>query len=90
MDNRLNQIRKKINVFRAEMSIVETAMRKQIAHDQECVAAATLLEMRKQLAVMIEEFTALGGPVQLPTIDERLKQSHRPGTKGAIFGARSR
>jgi hypothetical protein len=87
MDNRLNEIRKKISAFRAEMRVVETEMRKQIAHEQDCTAAGTqLLAMRQELAVMIEEFTALGGavPLPLPTVDERLKQSHRPVSRSRI------
>jgi hypothetical protein len=35
------------------------------------------MAMRKDLALMIEELTALGGAVPLPTIDERLKGSRR-------------
>jgi hypothetical protein len=101
MDNRLNEIRKKISVLRAEMRMVETEMRKQITHDQDCTAAGTrLLAMRKDLAVMIEKFTALGGAVPLPTVDERLKETYRPisksrivklppPTKGKVLGGRS-
>jgi hypothetical protein len=67
------------------MDAVETEMRKQIAQDGDCIAAGTrLLAMRKELAVMIEEFTALGGPVRLPSVDERLKQSYRPLPKGRV------
>ena len=43
MDNRLNEIRKKISAFRGEMRAVETEMRKQIAHDRDCTAAGTRL-----------------------------------------------
>jgi hypothetical protein len=85
MDNRLNEIRKKIRAFRAQMRVVETEMRKHIAHDQDCTLAGTrLLAMRKGLAVMIEEFTALGGAVPLPTVDERLKENYRPVSRGRI------
>src|SRR5882724_3804523 len=85
MDNRLNEIRKKIRAFRAEMLMVETEMRKQIAHDQDCTIAGTrLLAMRRGLAVMIEEFTALGGAVPLPTVDERLKENYRPVSRSRI------
>jgi hypothetical protein len=85
MDNRLNEIRKKIRAFRVEMRVVETEMRKQITHDQDCTGAGTrLLGMRKALAVMIEEFTALGGAVPLPTVDERLKENYRPVSRGRI------
>jgi hypothetical protein len=103
MDNRLNEIRKKIRAFRAEMRMVENEMRRQIAHDRDCTAAGTrLLAMRRGLAVMIEEFTALGGAVPLPTVDERLKENYRPvsqspvvkppppgPTKGRVLGGRS-
>jgi hypothetical protein len=85
MDNRLNEIRKKIRAFRAQMRVVETEMRKHIAHDQDCTLAGTrLLAMRKGLAVMIEELTALGGAVPLPTVDERLKENYRPVSRGRI------
>jgi hypothetical protein len=89
MDNRLNKIRSRIKIFRAEMSMVEGAMRKQIAQDQDCTTVAKqLLTMRKDLAVMIEEFTALGGPAPLPTLDERLKRNDRLATKRGILGVR--
>ena len=85
MDNRLNEIRKKISAFRAEMRVVEIEMRNDINHDRDCAAAGTrLLTMRKDLAVMIEEFTALGGAVPLPTVDERLKENYRPVSRGRI------
>ena len=85
MDNRLNEIRKKISAFRAEMRVAETEMRKQIAHDRDCTATGTrLLAMRKDLALMIEEFTALGGAVPLPTVDERLKENYRPVLRSRI------
>ena len=78
MDNRLNEIRKKISAFRGEMRVVETEMRGHIAHDRDCSAAGTrLLAMRKDLALMIEEFTALGGAVPLPAVHERFKGSRR-------------
>ena len=36
MDNRINQIRKKISALRFEMLNVEAAMHDQIAHDLDC------------------------------------------------------
>jgi hypothetical protein len=85
MDNRLNEIRRKIRAFRFEMRVVETEMRDHIAHDRDCAAAGTrLLAMRKDLALMIEEFTQLGGAVPLPTVDERLKQNFRPVSRARI------
>jgi hypothetical protein len=85
MDNRLNEIRRKIRVFRAEMRGVEAEMRSHIAHDRDCAVAGTrLLAMRKDLALMIEEFTALGGAIPLPTVDERLRENFRPVSRARI------
>ena len=58
MDNRINKIRKKISVLRAEMLEAERAMHRQVAHDQDCSdAAIRLMAMRVQ---MIGERRALG------------------------------
>jgi hypothetical protein len=85
MDNRLNEIRRKIRAFRTEMRGIETEMRGHIAHDRDCAAAGTrLLAMRKDLALMIEEFTALGGAIPLPTVDERLR-----GNRGHVTKAKA-
>ena len=85
MDNRLNEIRRKISAFRAEMRVVETEMRGHIAHDRDCTAAGThLLAMRKDLVLIIEEFTLLGGAVPLPTVDQRLKENFRPVPRARI------
>ncbi len=85
MDNRLNEIRRKIRAFRTEMRVVEIEMRGHIAHDRDCGEAGTrLLEMRKDLALMIQEFTTLGGAVPLPTVDERLKENLRPVARTRI------
>jgi hypothetical protein len=60
-------------------------MRGQIAHDRDCTAAGTrLLAMRKHLTLIIEEFTALGGVVPLPTVNERLKENFRPVSRARI------
>jgi hypothetical protein len=85
MDNRLNEIRKKIRASRARMRAVEAEMRNDIAHDRDCTAAGTrLLAMRKGLALMIAEFTTMGGAVPLPTVDERLKKNYRPVSRARI------
>ena len=79
MDNRLNEIRKKIRTFRGQMQVVEAEMRNDIAHDRDCTAAgARLLAMRRELKVMVEEFKAFGGVESLQTVDERRRQSDRP------------
>ena len=61
MDNRINKIRKKISVLRAEMLEAERAMHRQVAHDQDCSdAAIRLMAMRAELVQMIGERRALG------------------------------
>jgi hypothetical protein len=71
MDNRINKIRKKISVLRAEMRETEHAMHRQVAHDQDCSdAATTLMAMRAELVQMIGERRALGDlmPIGLPDL----------------------
>ncbi len=79
MDNRINEIRRKISVLRAEMVRVEHAMRDQIRRDLNCTdAALQLLATRRQLAVLVADWKAAGGSTSLPTIEERLKAKSRP------------
>lgn len=71
MDNRINKIRKKISVLRTEMLEMERAMRRQIAHDQDCTDAATgLMVMRAELVRLIGERRVLGDmmPIGLPDL----------------------
>jgi hypothetical protein len=71
MDNRINKIRKKISVLRAEMLETERAMQRQVAHDQDCSDAATrLMAMRAELVQMIGERKVLGDwmPIGLPDL----------------------
>jgi hypothetical protein len=82
MDNRINDIRRKISLLRAEMVRVEEAMRDQIRHDLDSTESALrLLEMRKELAALVAEWRAAGGSEPLPTIQERLKANNRPAPK---------
>jgi hypothetical protein len=82
MDNRINEIRRKMNVLRAEMVRVEDAMRDQIRHDLDSTESALrLMEMRKELATLVADWRAAGGSEPLPTIQERLKANNRPAQK---------
>ena len=79
MDNRINEIRRKMGVLRAEMVRVEDAMREQIKHDVDCTESALrLMAMRTDLAVLVAEWKAAGGSEPLPTMQERLKANNRP------------
>jgi hypothetical protein len=82
MDNRINEIRRKISALRTEMVSVEDAMRDQIRHDLDSTESALrLMAMRKELAELVSEWRAAGGSEPLPTIQERLKANNRPAQK---------
>ena len=85
MDNRINDIRRKISLLRADMVGVENAMRDQIRHDLDSTESALrLMDMRKELAALVAEWKAAGGSEHLPTIQERLKATSRPAAKPKI------
>jgi hypothetical protein len=82
MDNRINEIRRKISILRAEMAPVEDAMRDQIRRDLDSTESASLLiALRIQLAALVTEWRAAGGSNPLPSVSDRLKASHRPATR---------
>jgi hypothetical protein len=75
MDNRLNKIRKEMSALRADMLRAEDVIRDQVNHDRDCTEAAqSVLEMRARMTAMVREWKLLGGYVQLPTVEERLKE----------------
>jgi hypothetical protein len=79
MDNRINEIRRKISALRAEMVILEAAIRDQINHDLDCSEASyRLMTMRAEVAALVGQWKAAGGIERLPTIQERLSRDHRP------------
>ena len=79
MDNRVNEIRRKISVLRAEMLRVEDAIRDQINHDLDCTESSLrLMAMRSELAALVAEWKSAGGIERLPTVEERLKDNRRP------------
>ena len=72
MDNRINEIRRKISELRAGMPAVEDAIRDQINLDQDCTEASLkLMAMRAELASLVAEWRAAGGSDPLPTFRER-------------------
>jgi hypothetical protein len=85
MDNRLNKIRKEMNVLRAEMLRAEGLIRDQVNRDRDCTEAAQrLMAMRAKMSALVREWTQLGGIAHLPTVEERLK-----GRRGARPGSRA-
>ena len=82
MDNRINEIRRKISSLRAQMVRVEDAMRDQIRHDLDSTESALqLMAMRTELTALVADWRAAGGSEPLPTIQERLKANNRPAQK---------
>jgi hypothetical protein len=82
MDNRINEIRRKISILRTEMMRVEGAMHDHIRHDLDSTESALrLMAMRTELATLVAEWKAAGGSEPLPTIRERLKANNRPAQK---------
>ena len=56
MDNKLNEIRRKIKVLRAQMLSAEDSIRKQLNRDEDCSEAAThLMAMRVVMLGLIGE-----------------------------------
>jgi hypothetical protein len=93
MDNRLNEIRRKISFLRQEMLSVEATIRKQVNRDESCAEASMqLMAMRVVMLGLIAERNRLGGEERLLNVDERLKLNYRAvdkPLKGAL-GRRER
>jgi hypothetical protein len=91
MDNRLNKIRMKIRVLRAEMLDTGDAIRKQIHRDEDCAEASMqLMAMRVVMLGLIGERNRLGGEERLLDVEERLKLDCRAVGRGPLKGARGR
>jgi hypothetical protein len=88
MDNKLNEIRRKIRMLRAEMLSAEDNIRKRVNRDEDCSVAAThLLAMRAAMVDLIGERNRLGGEERLLNVDERLKLDVRAVSRKPSAGA---
>ena len=88
MDNKLNEIRRKIRFLRAEMLCEEDNIRKQVYRDQDCSKAAVhLMSMRGAMLGLIRERNRLGGEERLLNVDERLKLDVRTGSRKSVNAA---
>jgi hypothetical protein len=82
MDNRLNEIRRKIRTLRLKMLDMGAVIRDQVNHDCDCTdSALRLMAMRQEMSALVAEWTLLGGADRLPTIQERLRENYRPVQK---------
>jgi hypothetical protein len=78
MDNKINEIRRKIRALRAKMLDIEGSIRDQIKRDLDCTdASLRLMDMRRELVSLIGQRDALGGGETCPNIAERLRENYR-------------
>ena len=88
MDNKLNEIRRKIRFLRAEMLGAEDNIRKQVNRGEDCSEAAVhLMSMRVVMLGLIGERNRLGGEERLLNVDERLKLDVRAASRKPANGA---
>jgi len=91
MDNKLNEIRRKIRFLRAEMLSAEDNIRKRVNRDEDCSEAALhLMSMRVVMLGLIGERNRLGGEERLLNVDERLKLDVRAASRKPANGAPAR
>jgi hypothetical protein len=91
MDNKLNEIRRKISFLRAEMLRIEDAICKQINRDEDCSQASLqLMAMRTTMLSLIGERNSMGGSELLLNVDEMLKVDYRALNKKPLKGALGR
>lgn len=88
MNNKLNEIRRKIRFLRQEMLSAETTIRAQVNGDEDCAEASMqLMAMRVVMLGLIAERNRLGGEERLLDVDERLKLDTRLVTRKTLKGA---
>jgi hypothetical protein len=91
MDNKLNEIRRKIRFLRTEMLSAEDNIRKKVNRDEDCSEAAVhLMSMRVVMLGLISERNRLGGEERLLNVDERLKLDVRAAGRKPANGAPAR
>jgi hypothetical protein len=91
MNNRLNEIRRKISFLRSEMLATEDIIRKQINRDEDCTEASLrLMAMRATMLSLIGERDSLGGSERLLDVEERLKAEYRAVSRKPLKGALGR
>ncbi|MEH2523305.1 MULTISPECIES: hypothetical protein [unclassified Bradyrhizobium] len=91
MDNKLNEIRRKIRFLRAEMLSAEDNIRKRVNRNEDCSEAAVhLMSMRVVMLGLIGERNRLGGEERLLNVDERLKLDVRAAGRKPSNGAPER
>jgi hypothetical protein len=73
MDNRINEIRRKISALRLEMAGVEASVRDLVDRDRDCTEKALAqMDLRRQINLLIGEWKAAGGGDVLPDVRGRV------------------
>lgn len=89
MDNRFNEIRRKISVLRAEMLVTEKAVRDLVNRELDCTDLSfRLMAMRADLAELVRRWREAGGGEKLSAVAEGLGQDARPRGHGKRVRAR--
>jgi hypothetical protein len=91
MDNKLNEIRRKISALRLGMLTLEDTIRTQVDRDEDCSETAfRLMDMRGQMVALVRQREALGGRERMLNVEERLKADYRAVSPKPIKGAQGR
>ncbi|MHC2390743.1 hypothetical protein ACVMHZ_002800 [Bradyrhizobium liaoningense] len=81
MDNRINEIRRKIRVLRLEMADVEASVRGLVERGCDCTERALAqMDLRRRINLLIGEWKAAGGSDVLPDVRDRVRL--RPAKAG--------
>jgi hypothetical protein len=82
MDNRFNEIKRKISALRAEMPVMEKVVRDLVNRDLDCTdMSLRLMAARTDLAALIRRWREAGGD-RLAAAPEGLRRHVRPGGRG--------
>jgi hypothetical protein len=74
MDNRINEIRRKISALRLEMADVEASVRELVDRDRDCTEKALAqMNLRQKINLLIGEWKAAGGGDVLPDVRDRMR-----------------
>jgi len=74
MDNRINEIRRKISALRLEMAGVEASVRGLVDRDRDCSEKALAqMDLRRRINLLIGEWKAAGGGDVLPDVRDRVR-----------------
>jgi hypothetical protein len=75
MDNKINEIRRKISALRLEMAAVEASVRDLVNRDRDCTEKALAqIDLRRKINLLIGEWKAAGGCDVLPDIRDRVRR----------------